>query len=150
MLVGEGPGAEEDRQGLPFVGRAGKLLDDAMGEAGLDPNRDFLITNLVKCRPPDNRVPRAEEVEACRPFLLRQIELLHPRILVLLGRTAAKYLLSRQAMEGAFSKKVGGFFENADIPGIEMFLLFHPAYILRNRRMKPEMVRHLVTLRNHL
>ena len=93
MVVGEGPGAEEDRQGLPFVGRSGKRFDEMLAqEIGLE-RSDIYIANMVKCRPPDNRDPTPEEVEACRPYLQRQLELVAPRVLMTLGNIATKALL---------------------------------------------------------
>jgi DNA polymerase len=98
MFIGEGPGAEEDRQGLPFVGRSGQLLDRLMREElGITRERAY-IANIVKCRPPDNRDPRPDEIEACRPFLSQQLELIRPAVVVALGRFAAQWLL--QTTEG--------------------------------------------------
>jgi len=142
LLVGEGPGAEEDRQGLAFVGRSGRLLDEMLLEAGLDPGRDVLIANVVKCRPPGNRAPRREEARRCLPYLRRQMELVKPRILVLLGATAVKHLLPGQPA-GSLSSRAGRFLQPPEYPGIELLITFHPAYILRNRRQRPEMTRHL-------
>ncbi len=97
LVIGEAPGAEEDKLGKSFVGRAGKVLDGVMASIGLDTNRDMLIANVVKCRPPDNRPPRAEEAATCFPFLEKQIGLVDPEIIVLLGRTAMKYLMPQKA-----------------------------------------------------
>ena len=93
MAVGEGPGAEEDARGLAFVGRSGRLFDKLMAEAGFDTNQDLLIANVVKCRPPENRVPHAAEAAVCLPFLRHQIELVSPQVIILLGATSLKYLL---------------------------------------------------------
>ncbi|MFM7642776.1 MAG: uracil-DNA glycosylase, partial [Cyanobium sp.] len=88
MVVGEGPGAQEDELGLPFVGRAGQLLDQMLASVGIDSNRDAYICNVVKCRPPDNRKPTPDEMGACRPWLLQQISLVNPAVIVLAGATA--------------------------------------------------------------
>ena len=93
MAVGEGPGAEEDERGLAFVGRGGRLFDRLMAEAGIDTNRDLLIANVVKCRPPGNRVPLVSEAEACLPFLRHQIRMVGPEVIILLGATSLRFLL---------------------------------------------------------
>ncbi|MCZ6794516.1 MAG: uracil-DNA glycosylase [Planctomycetota bacterium] len=145
LLVGEGPGAAEDRRGEAFVGASGRLLDDMLTEAGLSPERDVLIANVVKCRPPENRAPRPAEVECCSPYLRRQLELVGPRCLVLLGATSVRYLLpemGRQPMKNL----VGRFHRSEEFAGIEVFVTFHPAFILRNRSRRGEMVQHLKSL----
>ena len=146
LLVGEGPGAEEDRQGQAFVGRSGKLLDSMLLEAGIDPAKDVLIANVVKCRPPGNRPPKADEVESCLPYLLRQIALVAPKCLGLLGATAAKHLLVDREL-GRLSDHVGKRLDDGAFPGVGIFILFHPAFILRNPRRRSEMVEHLRGLR---
>ncbi len=150
VAIGEGPGAEEDRQGRVFVGRAGRLLDAMMEEVGLDPDRDLLLINLVKCRPPRNRIPRAEEVQACSPYLWRQMGLVRPRLLVLLGASAAKHLLPPELLSRGFSRLVGKFFKRPELPGVQIFPLFHPAFILRNPKMRRAMVEHLTSLRDRI
>jgi DNA polymerase len=95
LFVGEGPGAEEDRQGLPFVGRSGKLLDRLLGEEIGITRAECYIANVVKCRPPENRDPKPDEIEACRPWLAQQLELIAPKVVVTLGRFAAQLLLDR-------------------------------------------------------
>lgn len=114
MFIGEGPGADEDEQGLPFVGRAGKKLTEII-EKGmhLDRERDTYICNIVKCRPPGNRDPKPEEVAACKPFLLKQIEAVKPKVLVALGKPASSTLLERNV---AITKERGNWFEFAGIP----------------------------------
>ena len=146
MFVGEGPGAQEDSQGKAFVGRSGQLLDRVCAEVGLDTNLDALIVNIVKCRPPENRAPLRKEAETCLPYLRRQIELTQPKILVMLGATAIKHLLPHKK-NIAVSKLVGKFFEDNLFPGIKLVLLFHPAYILRDPRKKPQMVQMLKSLK---
>jgi len=131
MFVGEGPGADEDRQGLPFVGRAGQLLNDiikAMGYA----RKEVYIANVVKCRPPENRTPQPDEVAACTPFLFKQIELIQPRVIVALGSPAAQSLLGTTAG----ITKIRGTFREYN--GIRVMPTFHPAYLLRNPAAKRE------------
>lgn len=129
MFVGEGPGAEEDRQGLPFVGRAGELLTKII--AAIEMTRDQVyIANIVKCRPPGNRDPEPDEVAACRGYLERQIALVGPKILVALGRVAAQTLLGTGT---PISRLRGHWHEFAGVP---MMVTFHPAALLRNPAFK--------------
>ena len=126
MIVGEGPGAEEDRQGLPFVGRSGKLLDELIRqEIGLD-RSEVYIANVVKCRPPDNRDPLPEEIAACRPYLQRQVELVAPRVLMTLGNFATKVLLDTK--EG-ITRLRGRRYAWGD--GVVLVPTYHPAALLR-------------------
>lgn len=125
MFIGEGPGAEEDERGQPFVGAAGRLLDLLLTASGLEPDI-FHICNIVKCRPPDNRVPTPEEAKACKPLLAHQFRLVRPKIIVLLGATAYKYFTG--STEG-ISKVRGRWIEKN---GSLILPTFHPAYILRN------------------
>ena len=125
MFVGEGPGAEEDRRGLPFVGRAGELLT-SMIEKGLGiPRRDVYICNIVKCRPPENRTPLADEAATCRPFLDGQIAAVRPRVIVALGKPAASLLLGRDVS----ITRIRGIWH--DYRGIPLMPTFHPAFVLR-------------------
>ena len=101
LFVGEGPGAEEDARGAPFVGQAGKLLDNMLAAIGLKRGADVYIANAVKCRPPENRTPAPEEIAACSPYLVRQIELIRPKLIVALGRPAAQTLLQTDVRIGA-------------------------------------------------
>jgi len=126
LMVGEGPGAEEDERGEPFVGQAGKLLDNMLAAVGMARGRGVYIANTVKCRPPGNRTPEAGEMAACFPYLERQIELLRPRLIVALGRPAAQTLLDREVKIGAAR---GSLFEYRGIP---LVVTYHPAYLLRN------------------
>ncbi len=144
LLVGEGPGAEEDRLGSAFVGASGKLLDEMLREAEIDPKNDVLIANVVKCRPPENRTPTASEVAECLPLLRRQVELVRPRFVGLLGATAIRHLLGKK---GAVTPLVGRFTEHDSYPGIEFILLYHPAYILRSRSKRGVMVSWLRKLK---
>lgn len=125
MLIGEGPGAEEDEKGKPFVGAAGRLLDLLLTASGLEPET-FHICNIVKCRPPQNRVPTPEEAKACKPLLAKQFRLARPRIIVLLGATAYKYFTGSS---DGISKIRGQWIEKN---GYLIMPTFHPAYILRN------------------
>ena len=146
MLVGEAPGADEDRTGRPFVGAAGRLLTETL--ARLEVSRDDVyITNVVKCRPPNNRTPTQVEVEACLPYLLRQIELLKPRRIVALGLTSAKTLLS---LVGRRVEKIGevrGKCFRGRVAGVEVEICatYHPAAVLRNPKLREEFVGDLAT-----
>lgn len=129
VFVGEGPGHDEDIQGLPFVGRAGKLLTDMIVAMGL--TRDAVyIANVVKCRPPENRVPERDEVATCAPFLLRQLEVIQPKVIVCLGNVAAQNLLGTNKSISSFR---GQWF---DFRGSKLLATYHPAYLLRNPTAK--------------
>ena len=142
LFVGEAPGQKEDLQGRAFVGRSGRLLDEMLQALSFDTERDALIANVVKCRPPANRAPLPAEAEICLPFLRKQIALVDPKWIVLLGATALKRLLP--AKKGfSMKEEVGRFFEHPQYPGARLFVLFHPAYILRDPRKKPLMEQHL-------
>jgi uracil-DNA glycosylase family 4 len=132
MVVGEGPGADEDAQGEPFVGRAGKLLDQMLLAIGRSRTENTYIANVVKCRPPGNRDPEADEVEACRPYLDRQIELIRPKLIVGLGRTAAQRLLHT---DEPLSRLRGPLHEYGPTK-TPVFITYHPAYLLRSPREK--------------
>ena len=125
LFVGEGPGAEEDQRGEPFVGQAGKLLDNMLVAIGLKRGEDVYIANAVKCRPPENRTPTPDEVAACRPYLERQIDLIQPKLIVALGRPAAQTLLQTEVKIGAARGKLH------DYHGIPLIVTYHPAYLLR-------------------
>jgi DNA polymerase len=129
MFVGEAPGAEEDRVGLPFVGRAGKLLDQLLGEIGLD-RADVFINNCLMCRPPGNRDPLPEEIEECTPFLMRRIELIEPKVICTLGNYATKLLSGNQTG----ITRVHGVPQAREIGGrmVTLYPLFHPAAALRS------------------
>ncbi|WP_373377867.1 uracil-DNA glycosylase family protein [Cupriavidus nantongensis] len=125
MLVGEAPGENEDLQGEPFVGQAGKLLDNMLGALGLARGRNVFIANVLKCRPPGNRNPEPEEVAQCEPFLRRQIALVRPRVIVVLGRFAAQSLLRTTTPIGKLRGTVHAY------EGIPVVVTYHPAYLLR-------------------
>jgi DNA polymerase len=131
MFIGEGPGADEDRTGRPFVGQAGQLLDRMIGAMGLERNQVY-ITNIVKCRPPGNRDPKEDEVTPCAPYLDRQIDLIGPRVLVALGKPASHRLTGTQKPIGALR---GRWFSYRGIP---LMPVFHPAYLLRTPSAKRE------------
>ncbi|OZI27793.1 uracil-DNA glycosylase [Bordetella genomosp. 7] len=131
MVVGEAPGEQEDRQGLPFVGRSGQLLDAMLASVGLSREKDVFIANVIKCRPPGNRNPRPEEVAACSPYLMRQIELLKPERILVLGRFAAQTLLGTDATIGNLRGR-GHVFKTDDGRSIPMVVSYHPAYLLRS------------------
>ena len=131
MLIGEAPGAEEDRRGEPFVGRAGKLLDAMLRAIGLYRQQVF-IANILKCRPPKNRDPRPEEVEACENYLVQQINAVRPRLILALGRVAAQNLLKTETPIG---KMRGKRFHYGD-PPVPVVVTYHPAYLLRSPREK--------------
>lgn len=130
VFVGEGPGADEDRTGRPFVGRAGQLLDDIITKGMKRQRADVFIANVVKCRPPGNRDPTPRESSACRPFLERQLEILAPSAICVLGNTAAHLLLDNDL---PMSRMRGGTFQWRTIPVVPTY---HPAYLLRNEAAK--------------
>ncbi|MDO4810507.1 MAG: uracil-DNA glycosylase [Eubacteriales bacterium] len=131
LFIGEAPGANEDLQGEPFVGRAGKLLDDMLAVIGLDRSRIY-ITNSVKCRPPQNRDPLNTEKDACHGYLVRQLRLMQPKIIVCLGRISAMEIIKP---DFKISQEHGQFFER---DGIQMMALYHPAALLRDPHKKPD------------
>lgn len=131
MVIGEGPGAEEDKQGLPFVGRAGQLLTDILKAIKFS-REEVYIGNIVKCRPPDNRTPLPDEMETCIPYLHKQIELIKPKLILCLGLTAAKGLLKKKESLTALRGQV------FDYNGIKVMVTFHPAALLRNPNWKKD------------
>jgi uracil-DNA glycosylase family 4 len=126
MLIGEAPGAEEDRLGEPFVGQAGKLLDNMLAAIDLERGKNVYIANVLKCRPPGNRNPEPEEVEKCSPHLRAQIELIAPKLILAMGRFAAQTLLNTDA---SIASLRGRLHEHAGVP---LIVTYHPAYLLRN------------------
>jgi len=125
MLVGEAPGAEEDRVGEPFVGQAGKLLDNMLASISLARGKNVYIANVLKCRPPGNRNPEPDEVAACSPHLLRQIGLIKPKLILAMGRFAAQTLLGTDATISSLRGKVHQY------AGVPLIVTYHPAYLLR-------------------
>ena len=144
MFIGEGPGEMEDKTGRPFVGRAGKLLTKII-ENVLELERDDVyIANIVKCRPPNNRVPTIEEAQTCKPYLLKQIEIIDPEILVCLGKTAFMYLLDTDV---PISKVRGQIFE---YKGKKVIPTYHPSYLLRNPSAKKEAYKDFLLIKSML
>ena len=131
MFIGEGPGADEDAQGLPFVGRAGQLLNNMISAMGLQ-RSDVYIANIVKCRPPQNRVPEPEEANTCAPFLFRQIDVIRPEVIVALGSTAATYLLGGKSPLARLRGRIH------EARGAKLIVTYHPAYLLRDPTQKKE------------
>jgi uracil-DNA glycosylase family 4 len=143
MFVGEGPGADEDAQGEPFVGRAGQLLNNMIKAMGIE-RQDVYIANIVKCRPPGNRTPEREECDTCSPFLMRQIAVVKPKVIVALGAVAAKTLL---AMNASMMQLRGRFYDfrpaglrsnDPNWDGCKLAVTYHPAFLLRDPRQKGE------------
>jgi len=134
MLIGEGPGAEEDKQGEAFVGQAGKLLDAMLDAAGIDPAADVFIANVLKCRPPNNRNPEPDEVAACEGYLYEQIRLVQPDCILLLGRFAAQSVLHSELQIGRLRNKLHHI--TLDGRQVPVVVTYHPAYLLRNQRDK--------------
>jgi len=130
MIVGEAPGAEEDAQGVPFVGAAGELLTAMLGAIGLDRKKDVFIANVLKCRPPANRTPEAGEIAACKRILTAQINIMRPRVFLLLGRIAAHALLDTADSIASLRKEV------RSVNGVPAFATYHPAAMLRNPEYK--------------
>jgi DNA polymerase len=126
MFIGEGPGADEDALGDPFVGQAGRLLDNMLAAIGLKRGEDVYIANVVKCRPPGNRNPEPDEAKKCEPYLRRQIELVKPKLIIALGRIAAMNLLARDASIASLRGRV------LDYNGTPLIVTYHPAYLLRS------------------
>lgn len=144
MFIGEGPGENEDLQGEPFVGRAGKLLDKMLLAVDLDRNKNIYIANIVKCRPPQNRDPRPEEQEMCIDWLRNQVKLIRPKIIVCLGRIAAARIIKPDIK---ITREHGQFIEKN---GVLMMAMLHPAAILRDPRKKPEAFNDFLILRDKI
>ena len=126
LLVGEAPGADEDRLGEPFVGQAGRLLDHMLFSIGLSRGHNVYIANVIKCRPPGNRNPEPDEVATCSPYLLRQIALIQPKLILAMGRFAAQTLLNTDATIASLRGRVHSY------AGVPLVVTYHPAYLLRN------------------
>ncbi len=131
LVIGEGPGAEEDKQGLPFVGRAGKLLTDMLKAIKFE-REEVYIGNVVKCRPPENRTPMQDEMETCMPYLKKQCELIKPKLILCLGLTAAKGLLKKRESLGELRKSI------FEYEGAKVIVTYHPAALLRNPHWKKD------------
>ncbi|GJQ42240.1 MAG: uracil-DNA glycosylase [Ignavibacteriota bacterium] len=131
LVIGEGPGAEEDKQGLPFVGRAGQLLTDMLKAIKFS-REEVYIGNIVKCRPPENRTPMQDEMDTCLPYLKKQVELIKPKLILCLGLTAAKGLLNKRESLGELRKSI------FDYEGAKVIVTYHPAALLRNPHWKKD------------
>ena len=131
MIVGEAPGADEDRQGEPFVGKAGQLLNEMLRAVGLSRERVY-IANILKCRPPSNRDPRSDEVASCMDFLQRQVAMVQPRLILAVGRIAAQNLLDEDQPVGRLRGRIHSFGEQ----GVPVVVTYHPAYLLRSPGQK--------------
>ena len=155
MFIGEGPGADEDAQGLPFVGRAGQLLNNMIAAMGLQREQVY-IANIVKCRPPGNRTPERDECDTCSPFLMRQIGVIRPKVIVALGATAAKNLLgvndSMNALRGRFydysPKRT--LMDSGEPVECQLLVTYHPAFLLRDPRQKKEAWKDLQMVMGYL
>ncbi len=144
ILVGEAPGANEDLQGIPFVGRSGKLLTELLFEIGLSREKNLYITNTVKCRPVNNANPKTAETKACRHFLEEQIEVITPKVIILAGNFPIKYFFPKSAGVGTVH---GEFIEQN---GINFFPIYHPAALLRNRNLIPTAKADFEKLKSYL
>lgn len=144
LFVGEGPGYHEDQEGVPFVGKSGQLLDHYLGAIDLDRAKNVYITNIVKCRPPENRDPMAEESAACLDWLREQFRIIRPRIVVCLGRVAAQQLIGR---DFSMTRQHGQFIEKG---GVWFTATYHPAALLRAPDKKPEAFEDFIALRTKI
>jgi len=135
MFIGEAPGKNEDEQGKPFVGKAGQFLNDVLKENGIE-RGDVYITNVVKCRPPNNRDPLPDEIEACSPYLEKQIEIIKPKIIVTLGRFSTKFILSLYGFKNEPISKIHGKIFSSPLNGIKIIPMYHPAACIYNPALK--------------
>jgi len=155
MFIGEGPGADEDEQGLPFVGRAGQLLNNMIAAMGLKREQVY-IANIVKCRPPGNRTPERDECDTCSPFLMRQIQVIRPRIIVALGATAAKNLLGVNDSMASLRGHLQDFSpprtitDTGELFECKLAVTYHPAFLLRDPRQKKEAWKDLQMVMRYL
>jgi uracil-DNA glycosylase family 4 len=150
LIVSERPGDNEDVQGKAFVGRSGELLDKIMASIDLDTDRDMLIVNVVKCRAEIDRAPSAQEADACFPYLRRQIELMRPKVILLLGAVALKFLVKERGEEFSMEKEAGHFFTVPEYPDVQFIVLYHPAFLLRDPTKKAVVWEHVKKLRGLL
>ncbi|MFQ5511506.1 MAG: uracil-DNA glycosylase [Candidatus Krumholzibacteriia bacterium] len=149
MIISERPGINEDRVGRPFVGRAGELLDKMLEAIGLDSNRDALITNVVRCMPEVDRSPARDEVDACFPFMEKQITLMKPKVVLLLGAVAVKWVDPART-DIKMEDEAGRFFTLPRFPRVQFMAMFNPAFLLRDPRRKKDAWEHLKRLREYL
>ncbi len=148
MFIGEAPGAQEDERGRPFVGAAGKLLTELIESIGLK-REEVYITNVVKCRPPNNRDPTEEEIEACSPYLIRQIQLIKPKIIIALGRHAGRFLFTNAGLKWRNMTVMHGKVYDAELFGVKTKLLatYHPAAALYYPKLRPELEKDFTTIK---
>jgi uracil-DNA glycosylase family 4 len=149
FVISERPGDSEDRIGQAFVGRAGELLDKMFAAIGLDSNRDLLITNVVKCKPEEDRSPARDEVDACFPFLEKQIQLVKPKVVILLGAVAVKWVDPTRT-DIKMEEEAGRFFTLARFPFVQFMVMYNPAFLLRDPRKKTDTWEHLKQLKGFL
>lgn len=149
LIISERPGDNEDREGQAFVGRSGALLDKILDSIGLEANADTLITNIVKCKPDVDRAPTSDEATACLPFLEKQIELVRPRVVLLLGQVALKWM-DPSRKEFKMEEEAGRFFTLSRFPDVQFMVLYHPAFLLRDPRKKRPTWEHVQRLREYL
>jgi DNA polymerase len=149
LIVSERPGENEDRVGKPFVGRAGELLDKMLRAIELDPDKHVIITNVVRCKPEVDRSPTKEEVDACFPFLEKQIEVVRPKVILLLGAVALKWVDAARS-DTRMEEEAGKFFTVPRFPGIQFMVMYNPAFLLRDPTKKTVTWEHLKSLRNYL
>ena len=150
MVIGEGPGADEDRAGRPFVGRAGQLLDKMLDSIGLSRDKNCFIANMVKCRPPGNRNPSPDEIGACFPYLQKQIALLQPKIILCAGKISTQSLLNTSIGISALRGKIAAYNTGADGETIPLLPTFHPSAVLRDESLKRPVWEDLKLLRSEL
>ncbi len=148
MVAGEAPGHDEMIQGIPFVGRAGQLMDKIFESIGWTTEKDIYVTNICRCRPVDNRAPLAHEAKTCITYLKKEIELIKPRYILTLGATSAKYLLGNTLPASPMKDIVGRFFQSEEYPNIDFFVLYHPAALLYNPKLKTPMWEHIQLFRD--
>jgi DNA polymerase len=149
MILSERPGDNEDRVGKPFVGRAGELLDKMLKAIDLDSNRDVLITNVVRCKPEVDRSPTREEVDACFPFMDKQIAIVKPRVILIMGAVALKWIDPGRT-DIKMEDEAGKFFTMPRFPGVQLMVMYNPAFLLRDPRKKKDSWEHLKKLRAFL
>jgi DNA polymerase len=153
FLIGEAPGEDEDEQGIPFVGRSGKFLNQVLGSLSVDPSTDVYISNCIRCRPPDNRKPKKKELELCIPFLKEEIELIKPTYIITLGSTAAESLAGRSVPIAGFA---GKFFKMSEFPNLQwkfckgVFISYHPAAVLYEPALQNTFFEHWAKIKKQI
>jgi len=140
MIVGEAPGHNEMLQGIPFVGRAGQLMDKMLESIGLSTEKDAYVTNICRCRPLNNRTPKVNEAKTCITYLKKEIEIIKPRFVLTLGATSSKYILGKSLQGKSMGNLVGRYYKLDEYPAIEFLVLYHPAALLYNPNLKEPML----------